>query len=275
MRRKKLVRSFPLPIPLIIFFLVMGIVLLVLVTTGQNRSILSVRVPLPTPTPSRVPFAKTVNFTFGSLPLSIIAVPVEATASISLIPNFSQKQFPEEVASASACTSAINGGFYKGNRTPLGLFYSQGIMAGKAVKSSVANGFFAQNKFNQRSIVSYPPDFLEGYDFVLQSGPIFTVTSKRSSYVRDEHARRSLLGMDAQNIVYLISVRGSESAYSGPYLADIPAIFARKEVQNVIPVTIVLNLDGGGASFFYSSDGVDTYLLPALSPVGSVICVKK
>lgn len=262
-------------VPILLFLLIVGIFLVYSLKLRGTPSILSLNAPSPTPTPTRVPYAKTIDTVFQNNAYHIIAVPLEATASVSLIPNFNEREYPDVVALSNKCNVAINGGYYTGAHLPLGLFYTQGILLGSYVKGTVANGFFQQNKIGQHYITPFYPQSLEGNVFVMQSGPYMLVQPKKLSLIRDEYARRSLIGSDEINNNYVISVRSSDGAYSGPHLADIPLIFSQPDVQSIIPLTTLLNLDGGGASFFYSSDHVDTYYLPSISPVGSIICIKQ
>ena len=257
---------------LLILILILGFFLIYKISVRNAPSILSL--PAPSPSPTFVPFAKTIDTVYQNILYHIIAVPLEATASVSLIPNFKEREYPEVVAEVNKCNIAINGGYYTGARLPLGLFYTQGVLYSSFVKGSVANGFFQQNKLGQHYITPILPEVLEGNVFVLQSGPYMLVQPKRLSLIKDESARRSLIGSDEENNTYLLSVRSRDGAYSGPHLADIPLIFSQKDVRQSLALTALLNLDGGGASFFYSSDGVDTYSLPALSPVGSIICIR-
>jgi uncharacterized protein YigE (DUF2233 family) len=272
-RRKQ--RFSPLPLIILIFLLGIGVTLQFLITEKSTREVLSLKAPTPTVTPTIIPLAKVINITYQSIPYTILAFPIEATASVSLIPNFTQKEFPENVASQSNCMVAINGGFYTGANKPLGLFYQDETLTNQYAKSGVANGFFVQTKLGQRFITHLTPTELTGLDFAMQTGPFIKVNPKGLGIINDSRSRRSLLGVDEENKVYLISIRNSNSSFGGPYLSDIPIIFNQQELQQELPLVQILNLDGGSASFFYSSDGENEYTLPALSPVGSVICVKE
>lgn len=241
---------------------------------SQEKKILSSIAPSTTPTPVRLPNGKIIDLQFNNQSLRILSVGIPATASMILIPNFSEKLFGENIAKDNNCDVAINGGFYKGDHTPLGLFMTQGNTIRKAVKSSVANGFFWQEKLGARHTSPQAPVNLENLNFILQSGPYFKVRNRILNLINDGRARRSLIGEDANNNLYFISVITKQNSYSGPYLADLPVIFSLSQVQEELPLTTILNLDGGGASFFYSRDNEGEFILSALSPVGSVICVK-
>lgn len=242
--------------------------------SNQEKKILSSIAPSATPTPVRLPHGKIIDLNYNSQSLRILSVEIPATSSMTLIPNFSEKLFGENISVENDCDVAINGGFYKGDHTPLGLFVTNGNLIGKQVKSSVANGFFWQEKSGIRQTSSQTPVSLDGLDFILQAGPYFKVRDRRLNLINDAHARRSLIGEDSEGNFYFTSVLTKQNSYSGPFLADLPVIFSLPQLREELPLTTLLNLDGGGASFFYSRDDEGEFILSALSPIGSVLCVR-
>lgn len=261
-------------ITLIIVIIVVLTGLFFVRTKKEEKNILSLNAPTATPTPVRLPHGKIIDLDFNNQNLRILTIEIPASSSMTLIPNFSERFFGEDIVATNSCDIAINGGFYKGDHTPLGLFMTQGNTIGKAIKSSVANGFFWQDNSGIRQTYPQAPVNLENFDFILQSGPYFKVRDRRLNLVNDGRARRSLVGEDGEGHLYFISIITKENNFSGPYLADLPVIFSQPEVQEILPLATILNLDGGGASFFYSRDEEGEFILSALSPVGSVICVR-
>lgn len=243
------------------------------VKSGE-KFVLSSTALTPTPSPIRLPHGSVIEVAYRPHPLLILAVEIKKESTLTLLPNFKEKEFGSKLASENECDIAINGGFYKSDATPLGLFITQGKKFGNTAKSSVANGFFRQEQGGFRMIAGQPPETPDTLDFVLQSGPYITVGKRKLSLLQDGRARRSLLGIDNQNRLFFISVKGKGNNFSGPLLADIPVIFAREEIQEILPLTTILNLDGGGASFFYSRDAEGTFSLSEVSPIGSLLCVK-
>lgn len=238
-----------------------------------QQDILSLEV-IPTPTPrTTIPYGGIINLSFQSQKLRIYWTPVASDSAVYLIPNYAEKKFADVIARDLSCHIAINGGFYKGDGKPLGLLITNGDIQSLAVKSSVANGYFWQKRSGERFIGKTQPDPKET-EFAIQSGPYMDVSNRRLPLANDERARRSLLGVDENENLYVISVTTADNAYGGAYLSDIPVIFSDQKVQNVLPVTSLLNLDGGGASFYYIKDIGDEFILSPLSPVGSVICVR-
>jgi hypothetical protein len=263
----------------VIFTLVILIsgIFVILNNNSNNQEILSSTTRSrinPTPTPIRVPRGNNTIISYGTRQLQILSVEIPASASMILIPNFTEKQFGEILVATNSCDMAINGGFYTGAGKPLGLFTTKTNQFGKAVISNVANGFFWENNFGERFMDRQPPEASIQPTFIFQTGPYMPVINKRLSLINDGQSRRSLLGITNENKFYAISVLGQENNLSGPYLADIPVIFALPEIQKVLPLVTVLNLDGGSASFFYSKDEFGELALSSLSPIGSLLCVK-
>lgn len=239
----------------------------------NQRDILSTSIR-PTPTPrTTIPYGGIINLDYNSQPLRIYWAPIASDSAVYLIPNYTERKFADSIVKELFCHIAINGGFYKGDGRPLGLLIVNGNTLSPSVRSSVVNGYFWQDQTGKRFIGKIPPD-PNGVDFAIQSGPIMNVSNRRLSLVSDERARRSLLGVNDNGNFYAISVTAGDNAYGGAYLADIPVLFSQNEIQDVLPVTTLLNLDGGGASFYYVKDVDDEFTLSALTPVGSVICVR-
>jgi len=248
--------------------------ILLLTRSSKNKKDILSSIIAPKPTPrTTIPYGGIINLTYLSQRLRIYWAPIPKNAAVYLVPNYTEREFAETITNKLSCHIAINGGFYKGDGKPLGLLITNGNIESLAVRSTVANGYFWQNRVGKRLIGKTQPD-PEDVEFAFQSGPFISIANRRLSLVSDERARRSLLGVDEENNLYAISITSGDNAYGGASLADIPVIFSQEEIQQVIPITTLLNLDGGGASFFYVKDKTDEFMLSPLSPVGSVICVR-
>ena len=228
-----------------------------------------------TPTPLKpivtLTNGKNIELTYGEQKLIIYAIEVPQSANLSLISNFEGRETGQTLAERNGCQVASNGGFYQENGKALGLFFSDGIALGEFINSNLVNGFFWQDKSGSRFIDNNPPD-ISDTDFILQTGPFMSV-GRKISLITDEQARRILLALDNKKNLYILAVVDKENSYSGPNLADLPIIFAENDVQQQIPFTTVLNLDGGAASFFYTRDKNEV-ILSEITTIGSLICIR-
>lgn len=240
----------------------------------SQKSVLSTTSLTPTPTPLIVPNGIHLKINFQKMKYSIFVVKVKSTDKISLIPNFKENMLAGDIVASNSCKIAINGGFYTTTNTPLGLFIANKKILGKQVKSLLVNGFFWQEKNNIRSIAKLLPVNYKDFDFILQTGPFMQVAAQKIKLINDENARRSLIGIDQDNNIYLIAIVNSDNHYDGPLLSDVPLIFSLPSVQTYLPLTYLINLDGGSASFFFSKDNKNEFILSSLSPVGSIICIR-
>ena len=83
-----------------------------------------------------------------------------------------------------------------------------------------------------------------------------------------------MIGKDKNHNLFLISIIEKGNHYSGPNLVDLPSIFFQPDVQKRWEFTEILNLDGGSASFFYDKGEDAELILPSITEVGSLICVR-
>ena len=194
----------------------------------------------------------------------------EKPDAIALIPNYSQKLTVNELVEMHGCRSAINAGFYDPDRRPLGLVTANGQNLAPPRKSSLLNGFF----FITDTGVVGIADELPGANLTLglQSGPLLVTegSSVPLSLVTDEPARRSVLAITANSRLLAIIVYRKEAVFAGPLLSLLPEIvmaIAQKEGQTI---SAAVNLDGGSASAYHSTDAS----LDELTPVGGLFCIR-
>lgn len=221
--------------------------------------------------PKELVIADTVQI--DGVTYTVLGKEVTPDVSLSLIPNFSQHASGQRLTELHGCTTAINGGFYTEEGRPLGWFISEGSPAGQLIESNLVTGFFWQDTEGKRHISRTAPNE-EAVDFVLQTGPYMEVRDRPLQLISDEPARRSVLGIDSDGRLYLVSVIQKENTFSGPLLADLPVLFHTPEVQETVPFRTILNLDGGTASFFYSTTDQKPFMLSELKPIGSLLCVE-
>lgn len=231
----------------------------------------------PTPVISLTPNStnlKVITVQLNEKAYTIYSSLISTSKKLVLIPNFTQKEFGQNIAETNNCTSAINGGFYTKANTPLGLFAFNGTAVSKEIQSNLVNGFFWENEKGIRFAEKTPPADITKLHFIFQSGPLIRVGNYKLKIVNDEMDRRSLIGKDEKNNFYMISITQNENSLSGPLLSDIARIFFQASIQKEIPFTQLLNLDGGSASFFYAKDGKSKFVLSELTSIGSLICVQ-
>lgn len=197
--------------------------------------------------------------------------------TITLIPNFDEGRSSVEIVKAYKCTFGINGGFYKEDGDPLGLFYTSGTTYSHTIESPTFNGFLAKEK--QSQILEIFRMFDESsmsniYEFAMQSGPYFDLEADiLPSFVDQDYARRSLVASDEKGSLYFFIIYDKESRYAGPRLKDIPIIFTSKSFVKIEKFKTILNLDGGSASAYY--DNGSNVSIKELKSIRSFLCGQK
>ncbi len=187
---------------------------------------------------------------------------------LKLIPNFDTPTRASTIASKKQCISAINGGFYSEETTPLGAFIGSGYTQSKALTSRLFNGFFAFTDTHAAIMT----DLNTSYTSVLQSGPLLFMngSSLPLTIQNDKHARRSVVVSTNDEQILFVTFYIRDSIYNGPLLADLPAILEQFASNEEVSIDAALNLDGGSATYFKNKDRE----LPELSPIGSMFCVQ-
>ncbi|MBI2617686.1 phosphodiester glycosidase family protein [Candidatus Gottesmanbacteria bacterium] len=234
-----------------------------------------------TPTSSPIPSFKqevqfpgiSINIPYDTHTFTAWIWEVPKSKTVTLLPNFSQKEDGEALAKANSCEASINGGFYLEEEKPLGLFMTGGKTYSPEIQSNLATGFFWQEKSGKRYIEYQKPQSFENLDFILQTGPLFPIGKKRLQLVDDEYARRSVIAQTDDGKFFLISITEKDNILSGPFLSDLPVILSSKEVKNHVVFEKGINLDGGSASFFYLKQDLNPFVFPELKSVGSVLCI--
>lgn len=196
---------------------------------------------------------------------------------LTLIPNFTEKKSTQQIMQEENCLYGANGGFYTPDGKPLGLYYVNGQYVNKfSHTEGLFNGYVHKTTGGLFLIIDAPPHYTaNALDFAFQSGPLFRPET-RLTLNSDKEARRILIGqVDASNF-YFLAITEEGNTYNGPKLGDVPEIINRYNNKLLVKkepgqFLRLLNLDGGAASAFFSSDGIR---LPELTPVGSFLCGK-
>ena len=186
-------------------------------------------------------------------------VKIENLVDLDLYPNFESQLSSQDLIDQDNCNILVNGGFYGQDNLPIGWFISQNQLISQPVKSTLFNGYLslpaqAGLTDNQLSIDAIRPG--HQVKFGLQSGPLLVFDYQQLLLkIKDDEPRRRLIAAQTgdNNLIFLVIV-GQESLFTGPLLAQTPAIvmtIAEKIGENFIAA---LNLDGGSASAFYTPD---------------------
>lgn len=241
--------------------------------TENNYPLISIT-PDASPTPLILPRGTITEMGFENEKYLILWVKIPKSADISLKPNFVQKFSGEKLIKDFNCDAGINGGFYLADDKPLGLFYTDRQELGKYVRSNIANAFVLSQVSGETHFTKSLPDDWQTSNFIFQTGPLIIPSNIPIKLTNDEKTRRSLLGKDTKNNLYLISVILKDDFSGGPNLADIPVIFYDLKNKNILPLEEIVNLDGGSASFFHSGDGNNNLTLSSWTAIGSLFCVR-
>jgi len=195
---------------------------------------------------------------------------VADASNITLLPNFDQAKTAFDLFANQSCTAIISGGFYTPEASPTGLFISEGETLKKFTSSTFLNGVYSINDFDTPRIgKGVPRDHLR---LGLQAGPVLIENSfaQNLSILRDEEARRVVVGVTGENKTVFMIFYDPESVFIGPKLEDMPRALELFGEKTGVVLADAMNLDGGSASAFFTAE----LNLSEASPVGSFFCVK-
>jgi hypothetical protein len=194
--------------------------------------------------------------------------------TLSLIPNFEEATFSAQIVKQNNCTFGINGGFYKKEGGPLGLFQIGTKKIGVQIQSTTFNGFLVSaSGLSIFSTSSYTPSTsYTNSDFILQTGPlIFLKNQIQPNFIEEDYARRHLIAKSLTNEFYLFSIYEKDNVLLGPRLKDLKNIFLTSDFTRIADFELILNLDGGSASAFYDKN----LQVEEFKPIGSFLCGKE
>ena len=213
---------------------------------------------------------KGVEIKVGENAFKAFYLGVPNTQDITLIPNFGEKETARNIFEKGSCKALISGGFYTPEGSPTGLFVSEGSQIKKYVSSSLANGVYSINDFETPRITrEVPRDHLR---VALQAGPLLIENSftQNLRLIRDEEARRIVIGVTGENQTVFMVFYNPNSVFIGPTLDSLPEVLESFQEKTGVELADAMNLDGGTASTFFSSE----VRLPEATPVGSFFCIR-
>lgn len=182
--------------------------------------------------------------------------------SVFLIPNFSEKYSLSKIVEDNKCNYAINAGFYDQKGEALGLFKIGNKKISDIHSPVTLNGYVS--KTNKDILIT--GEVVENPDWIFQTGPILWQNEKPKiiKMTTDKLAKRSAVVRDTAGNVRFIHF------YDLVYLADLPDILKKWATDNNFLLSSAINLDGGGASGFFSPEKT----VDEIEPVGAVLCVR-
>lgn len=189
--------------------------------------------------------------------------------TIVLLPNFDDKLSARNIYDEHTCTTLINAGFYNTDHTPLGYFISNTYKHDTPSSSPLMNGYVWKSKTLYE--ISYTKPVYDDIIFALQNGPMLIYNKQvlNLSIVNDEPARRSVVFQTDNNTLGFITIFHADNTYMGPTLKSLPFILDQIAQQEDIAITHALNLDGGSAASYISTE----YSLHELTLIGGAFCV--
>ncbi|NMB57294.1 phosphodiester glycosidase family protein [Candidatus Beckwithbacteria bacterium] len=178
---------------------------------------------------------------------------IENPKKLSLYPNFTDQEKTSILFQKNACQFLTNASFYTTEDLPLGAFTTNFEEIKKPIKSLLLDGFIC-SKENQVDIALTCS--LDNPRWLLQAGPLLILNNKelKLTIQNDEARRRVLAFQDNKKDFYFLVLTQDKSLNLGPLLADLPAILITIGLQEKIEIQNAINLDGGSASAFITSD---------------------
>lgn len=211
---------------------------------------------------------RTVHIPHGDLPLTIQVSSVIRAEDITLHSNLNKTETSVEIMTQQSCDLLINGTFYTTENTHGGLFISEYEEVQPFQRNSTYNSIFSINDLDTPRITSLVPQ--DKLRIALQTGPLLWTNGKPTvlKMKTDKPARRMIAGVTGENKVVFITMYGTKSVFTGPYLEDVPALLSQINDELDLSLADATNLDGGTASVFTTQ----SFSLPEASSIGSYFC---
>lgn len=225
--------------------------------------------PTPQPASAANPYFNLPKIKWEDQEYQVAQVAVENADLLQLIPNFQEKLSATAAKDKYECQSLVSGGFYLTDGSPAGLFIQGGATIKKWTANRLFNGVLSINDIaTPRITFEVPRDHLR---LAVQSGPVLIENGHALGLdlVSDKPARRVLAVVTGDNRLYFLVIFSPEQVFDGPKLTDLGAILSEIEKATGLVFADAINLDGGSASAFITSE----FTLIEVSPVGSFFCL--
>lgn len=182
--------------------------------------------------------------------------------TVSLIPNFSERYPLTKIVGDHKCLSAINAGFYDEKSKALGLFKIGEKKLSEVHSPTTINGYLSS--LDREIVITDEPT--ENPNWIFQTGPILWQYEQPRiiKMLSDKPARRSVAARNVSGEVRFLYF------YDLVNLTDLPKLLEAWAHKNDFALSVAINLDGGGASGFYSPDRT----VNEVEPIGAVLCVR-
>lgn len=195
---------------------------------------------------------------------------IASPGNVSLYPNFSEKLTSRDAKGEKNCSSLVNAGFYTKERTPIGLFVSEGRTINPFSRNRLFNGVFS---IDDNGIAQITPSSPQGkITSAAQTGPVLLEEDKVQNLSGNlgDKERRMAAGITKNKEIIFATFFQKDSAYLGPTLERLPSMLLELEKKTGVDITDAINLDGGTASAFLTED----ISLGELTLIGGYFCIK-
>lgn len=245
---------------LLIFIFAFSSFLYLWTTYSTTPTVPSVPAPAPV-VPSKL---KTISTSAGNFAYFIHQANL---SKLTLHSNFPDLTDSQKLALQNQCQFLTNGGFYSQDYQHLGWMVVNGEVISPNLVSKLLDGYLVIN--DTAEIAFTRPQGLP--DYGLQSGPMLIVDDNTIRLnIIDDQGRRRLIAATTATDLYFLVITAPDSLFSGPKLADTPAVVSAIAAAENLSFSAAINLDGGSASAFFTQE----IYLKELSPIGSFFCQK-
>lgn len=212
-----------------------------------------------------IQYPETKNITDG---LKVSWIRTRDKRKLFLYSNLDEKSSSKDLKNKNGCSFLVSGGFYTKENKQIGLFISEGKIIQTEKNSDLFNGFFVLK--NNDALIQNSS--VMDSRIVLQSGPILFMNEKPLNLTikNDKKARRNIIAIDSSDNVVFITFYEGKSLISGPELEELPLLIKKVNDEKRLNIVTALNLDGGSASSFITSE----IELTEVTRIGSFFCLK-
>ena len=194
--------------------------------------------------------------------------PIRAS-QLSLVSNLPRKLSSQELKELHQCKSLTSAGFYDTSDTHIGLF----VVNNETISQQAPNSLFRSIVFVAQNGSAGISDTIPNLQLhlALQTGPVLIQDGQEAKLALrvDEQARRIAIGLTDENTFILYGIFG-DHVFTGPELANLPAIISAINTKENITVQTVVNLDGGNHAAYMHNGTV----VSEVSPVGGIFCIQ-